>query len=691
MVRQPAAPLGDESSMFINRELSWLEFNSRVLDQARDRRVPLLERVKFVAIFGSNLDEFFMVRVAGLHEQLQSKVAATAPDQLTVNEQLTRIRERVLTLTAEATTLLHGELLPALERHGVRVVRWDSLSPAQTEWARAYFRTHVFPVLTPLAVDPAHPFPFISNLSLSLAVEAVDPTTGERGLVRIKVPESLPRFIKVESATSGRAATAPITSATDFLPLEELITGNLGELSRGMEIVSASLFRVTRDTDNDILEDDAADLLTLIDQQVRQRRLGAAVRLEIPPSLPPRLRAMLTRQLELDEEDVYEQGGLLALSGLFGLASLHMPELRDPPLAVNPNLDWEEGDPFAVIASRDVILHHPQDSFDVVLNFLRRAADDPDVLAIKMTLYRAGSNSDAVRSLIRAAENGKQVAVSVELQARFDEATNIAWARAFGQSGVHVFFGAAGQKTHAKILLVVRRERGALKRYVHIGTGNYNASTAKVYVDLGYFTAREAVGEDACDLFNMLSGFSRPTAFRTMLVAPLNLRTATLARIAEQTERAKSGKPAYIFAKLNALVDPEIIRALYTASQAGVDVDLVVRGICCLRPKVPGVSDRIRVLSLLGRFLEHGRIYAFGPPGAQDMFIGSADWMQRNLDRRVEVMVPVVDAHVCERLRQECMRPLRHDGAIYELGATGDYTRVTRDGEAASGVVRRLA
>ncbi len=681
MVRQPTAPPGDESTLFINRELSWLEFNARVLDQARDRRVPLLERVKFVAIFASNLDEFFMVRVAGLHEQLQSKVSATAPDQLTVPEQLARIRERVLSLTRDATSLLHGEILPALERVGIRLVTWKALTPPQVEWARAYFHTHVFPVLTPLAVDPAHPFPFISNLSLSLAIEAADPVSGERGLVRIKVPESLPRFIKVETATSGRAATAPAVTAADFIPLEELIIANLGELNRGMEIVGASLFRVTRDTDNDILEDDAADLLSLIDQQIRQRRLGAVVRMEVTPSLPPRIRAMLCRQLELDEDDVYEREGLLGLSGLMSLAQLAYPELRDPPLVANPIVEWEDGDPFAVIADRDVLLHHPQDSFDVVLDFLRRAADDPDVLAIKMTLYRAGSNSDAVRSLIRAAENGKQVAVSVELQARFDEATNIAWARAFGQSGVHVFFGAAGQKTHAKILLIVRRERGALKRYVHIGTGNYNSSTAKVYTDLAYFTANEDVGEDACDLFNMLSGFSRPSAFRSMLVAPLNLRGTLLDKITEQADRAREGKPAYIFAKLNALVDPEIIRALYAASQAGADVDLVVRGICCLRPRIAGVSDRIRVVSLLGRFLEHERIYAFGPAGAQEMYLGSADWMQRNLDRRVEVMVPVIDAHVAERIRVECMRPLRHDGAIYELGAAGTYQRLAREAD----------
>ena len=654
----------DDRALFINRELSWLEFNARVLDQARDSRVPLLERMKFLAIFGSNLDEFFMIRVSGLHEQLQSRVGSTAPDGLSVVDQLARIRERVLAMTASATKLLREELAVELERAGIRVLGWKQLSRSQREWARHHFRKAVFPVLTPLAVDPAHPFPFLSNLSLSLAVEAADPATGERRFVRIKVPEILPRFV-------------PIEGGTDFLLLEDLIGANLSDLLPGTEIIGSHPFRVTRDMDIDILEDEASDLLSLVDRQIRQRRFGAAVRLEVSPKLPARVRAMLLSKLEIDDDDVYEVDGLLGLSGLFALAQLPRPELRDPPMIPSMPAEWTEEDPFALLARKDVLLRHPADSFEVVLDLLRRAADDPDVLAIKMTLYRAGANSEAVRTLIRAAENGKQVAVSLELKARFDEANNVAWARAFERAGVHVFFGTAGSKTHAKILLVVRREGPVLRRYVHLATGNYNAATAKLYTDLALLTSDDAFGEDACELFNMLSGFARQTSFRKLVVAPVALRPTILAQIGAQAERARAGKPARIFAKLNSLVDPEVIRALYAASQAGVDIELVVRGICCLRPGVPGVSERIRAWSLLGRFLEHERVFAFGPIGAEEVYLSSADWMPRNLDRRVELMVPVADEGIRARIREACMRPLEsHAGAIYALDATGAYRRV---------------
>ena len=655
----------EDASLFVNRELSWLEFNARVLDQARDRRLPLLERVKFVAIFGSNLDEFFMIRVSGVHEQLESRVAPTGPDGLTPVALLARIRERVLGLMNEASALL-VELTAALEEAGVRIVMWDKLTPAQREFASKTFRESVYPVLTPLAVDPAHPFPFLSNLSLSLAVETEDPLTEERRFVRIKVPESLPRFIEI---------------GPSFVPLEELIAGNLGELIPGMRILGCYPFRVTRDMDLDVLEDEAADLLSFIDRQIRQRRFGAAVRLEVSKGLPARIRAMLLQKLQIDEEGLYEFDGFLGLAGLFGLAGLPIADLHDPPLAPRVPVELEGGDPFAVIAAGDVLVRHPHDSFETVLGMLRLAAADPDVLAIKMTLYRAGANSEAVRSLITAAENGKQVAVSLELQARFDEANNISWARAFDRAGVHVFFGAAGVKTHAKIILIVRREKGGLRRYVHVGTGNYNASTAKLYTDLGLFTADPAIAEDASDLFNMLSGFSRPSRFRRLAVAPMTLRETIVSKIREQTERARAGKPARIFAKLNAVVDPDVIRALYAASQAGVDIELVVRGICCLRPGLLGMSERIRVYSLLGRFLEHERIYAFGPEGAEEMYIGSADWMPRNLDRRVELIAPVLNERVREKIRAESMRPLSHDGAIYLLEPSGTYRRYVADGK----------
>jgi polyphosphate kinase len=665
--------VSDESGLFINRELSWLEFNARVLDQARDPGIPLLERVKFLGIFGSNLDEFFMVRVSGLHEQLEAEVVPATADGLAVREQLARIRARVTELVGSAVALFRDDIVPALEKACIRIVSWDELSRAQTEWARRYFRRSVFPVLTPLGVDPGHPFPFMSNLSVSLAVEARSPETGEIRFVRIKVPEGMARFVRV-----GPGGAEP---CGDFIPLEELIAGNLGDLIPGMEILGCYAFRVTRDMDLDILEDEAQDLLKLVDRRVRERRLGAAVRLEVSPALPARIRAMLVEKLEIDDDDVYAYDGLLGLAGLAALAQIPVPELHDPPL-VPAVVDWGEAGPFAAIAAGDLFLRHPRDSFDSVLDLLRTAVDDPAVLAIKMTLYRTSKKSETVPALIRAAENGKQVAVALELQARFDEANNISWARALDRAGVHVFFGSAALKTHAKILLIIRREGAELRRYVHVASGNYNAVTARLYTDLALITAAEDFGDDACDLFNMLSGFSRPAGFRRFVVAPMTLRPTLLGKIGEQTARARAGRPARIFAKLNALVDGEIIRALYAASQAGVDVDLVVRGICCLRPGIPGVSERIRVLSLLGRFLEHERVYAFGPQGAEEIWIGSADWMPRNLDRRVELMVPLQSEAARARVRSECMRPLEtHVGAIYRLEASGTYRRIEREKE----------
>ena len=668
------AASGDEPGHFINRELSWLEFNARVLDQAHDRRLPLLERVKFLAIFGSNLDEFFMVRVSGLHDQLESKLPVAAADGLSVLEQLAGIRTRVLVLVRDAASLLQHELLGELAAVGLRIVELDGLPSADAEWARGYFRTSVFPVLTPLSVDPGHPFPFLSNLSLSLAVEAREPDTGERRFIRLKVPESLPRFVRIGGSVGRGAPPVPAT----FVPLEELIAANLADLLPGLDVIGWYPFRVTRDMDLEVLEDEADDLLAVIDRQVRERRLGAVVRLEVSPRLPPRIRAMLVAKLEIDEDDVYEYEGILGISGLFALSATAIPALRDPPLVTNPDAGFHHGDPFAVIAGGDVLVHHPRDPFEAVVEFLRRAADDPDVLAVKMTLYRAGAQSELVRLLIRAAENGKQVAVSLELKARFDEAINITLARTFGRAGVHVFFGSADSKTHAKILLVVRREGEALRRYVHVATGNYNAVTARLYTDLGLFTADEAIGEDASHLFNMLSGSSRPSGFRRLVVAPMSLRATLLDRIEAQAERAGRRQPARIFAKMNSLVDDEIIRALYAASSAGVDIELVVRGICCLRPGVPGLSERIRVLSLLGRFLEHERVTIFGPVGEEEMFIGSADWMPRNLGRRVELMIPILDDRLRERIRVECTRPLEHVGAVYQLEATGAYRRLER-------------
>jgi polyphosphate kinase len=653
--------------LYVNRELSWLAFNERVLDQACDGSWPLLERLKFLAIFGSNLDEFFMIRVSGLHELLDAKAPSTAPDGFSASEQMRRIRASVSRLTESAALLWIHDLLPELARQQIRVRSYSELGPAQLDWARAYFRRAVFPVLTPLAVDPVHPFPFLSNLSLSLAVEAENPQTKERRFARIKVPESLPRFVEVETSSD----------ATEYVALEELIAGNLADLFPGMNVVGCYPFRVTRDMDLEILEEEAADLLETVDREIRKRRFGAAVRLEVSPGVPERIRKLLLEKLEIDEDDAYVTSGLLGLSGLMSLAQIPRADLHDAPLSARVPHEFNElGDPFATIRQSDVFLHHPYEAFTPVLVFLRRAAEDPNVLAIKMTLYRAGANSEAVRLLMRAAENGKQVAVSIELKARFDEENNIGWARALERAGVHVFYGAAGLKTHAKVLLVVRREGSELRRYVHLSTGNYNATTARFYSDTGLLTADPEIGEDASELFNSLSGFSTSFSYRKLAVAPVTLRKTVLGHVRGQADRAREGKPARIFAKLNALVDPEMIRELYLASRAGVEIELVVRGVCCLRPGVPGVSDRIRVRSLIGRFLEHERVFLFGPEGEEDFFLSSADWMPRNLDRRVEVLFPVASEAVRTRIRNECLLPLELDNQrVYEMNADGAYQR----------------
>jgi polyphosphate kinase len=665
----------NDGSLYINRELSWLAFNERVLDQAADTHWPLLERVKFLAIFASNLDEFFMIRVSGLHEQLESDVTERTPEGLSASEQLERIGEVVRRLMDTASALFSRDLIPALEAEAIRIHTWDSLSERARRAATTYFRQTVFPVLTPLAVDPGHPFPFVSNLSLSLAVEAIDPVTLDRRFARVKVPESFPRFIDVHRLEHPGASSSE--AQHDLLPLEELIAQNLGDLFPGMEIASCFPFRVTRDMDLELLEQEADDLLSLVDRELRRRRFGAVVRLEVGPGLPDHIRDFLLAKLEIEAEDVYEYDGPLGLSGLFCIAQIPRSDLHDPPLVprVSHRLT-EHPDIFAAIRAGDILLHHPYDSFALVLDFLREAADDPNVLAIKMTLYRAGSNAEAVQTLIRAADNGKQVAVSIELKARFDEERNILWARSMDRSGVHVFYGAAGVKTHAKVILVVRREGTVLRRYVHLATGNYNASTAKLYTDIGLLTAEPAIGEDVTELFNSLSGFARRSNYRKLAVAPDTLRETILAKIEEQVVRARAGMPAKIFAKINSLVDIGVIEALYRASRAGVTIDLVVRGICCLKPGIAGISDRIRVRSLVGRFLEHERIFVFGPEGKEDFYFSSADWMPRNLDRRVEILAPIASEAVRERVRRECLAPLDIDNSrVYEMDSQGTYRR----------------
>jgi polyphosphate kinase len=666
-----------DPALYINRELSWLAFNERVLDQAGSARWPLLERMKFLAIYASNLDEFFMIRVSGLHEQLEAAALIEAtPDGLSPREQLTQIGH-VVRKQLEAAHALYGELLSALAEQGVHIRHWRELEGDVQRAARQYFRRAVFPVLTPLAVDPGHPFPFLSNLSLSLAVEARDPDTGERRFARVKVPESLPRFVPLLSIDPGAPGTALAEDAQDFLPLEQLIASNLDDLFPGMEILGCHPFRVTRDMDMDILEEEAHDLLSTVDRQVRKRRFGAGVRLEVDAGVPDRIRRMLLDKLEIDEEDAYPSSAPLGLAALMQLASLNRPDLRDAPFTSRTPAELvETRDLLAAIRHHDILLHHPYDSFGIVLDFLRQAADDPKVMAIKMTLYRAGANAEAVRVLAHAAETGKQVAVSIEIKARFDEENNIAWARALERAGAHVFFGRAASKTHAKVVLVVRHESDGLRRYVHLSTGNYNAGTARTYTDVGLLTANPELGEDISELFNSLSGFSKKARYRQLAVAPVGLSEAFLGRIEQQAARAREGGRGYIFAKLNALVDLPVIQALYRASEAGVVIDLCVRGICCLRPGVTGVSENIRVSSIVGRFLEHERVFVFGAPGEDEYFLSSADWMPRNLHRRVEVLVPILAPALREQIQREVVLPALADNCCaYDMNAEGKYVR----------------
>ena len=668
----PAAASLDDPSLVLSRELCWLAFNARVLDQARDPRWPLLERVKFLAIFAANLDEFFMIRIAGLHDLREAERANESGTGCAVADELIGIRNVVCELCNDATALL-SSLFPELEAHGIHVRTCRSLEQRPRAWVREHFRKQVFPVLTPLAVDPQHPFPFVSNLSLSLAVEAEDPVSKERRIARVKVPESLGRLLHLPSDGKTEGETARV----ELVLLEDLIAENLADLFPGMTVLGCWPFRVTRDMDLEILEDEAADLLAVVDREVRRRRFGAAVRLELAADAPAEVRAFLLEKLELEPGDCYETRGLLGLASLFALAKLPFSHLHDPPFHPQEPPGWDGGrDPFGRIAAGDFLLHHPYESFAPVLDLLRAAADDPDVLAVKMTLYRAGADAEAVKALVRAAEKGKQVAVSVELKARFDEENNIGWARALERAGAHVFYGASGLKTHAKALLVVRREAAGLRRYVHLATGNYNASTARLYTDFGFFTTDDVIGEDVTELFNALSGFSRDVAYRKLAVAPHTLRPTLLAKIRQQAERARASEPALIFAKLNALVDAEVIRELYEASRAGVRIRLLVRGICCLRPGLPGISENIRVFSLLGRFLEHERVYLFGSGDQEELFLSSADWMPRNLDRRVEILFPISEAALKDRIHREVLAPLESDDCrVYEMDPGGRFHR----------------
>ncbi len=662
---RPAAPPRPGAS-YINRELSWLEFNARVLYEAQDRRNPLLERTRFLAIFTTNQDEFFRVRVAGVKRQLAAGHSSPMPDGMTPTEVLSSVRLRVLDLTAQHSAAF-AQISDELAQEGIRIVG-HAQRPERHHELRRQFLDEIFPVLTPLAVDPGHPFPYISDLSLSLAVTVRDPESGERRFARIKVPPVLPRLVPVGTHT--------------FMLLEQVIAANLDALFPGMEILEHHLFRVTRNADLSIEEDEADDLLLVIEEELRKRRFGEAVRLEVERSMPRQTRELLQRGLTLGPEDVYEVSGMLDLSALAELADLDLPALQPHPwqpvvpLALRPADEDEEADVFAAIREADILIHHPYESFSgTVQRFIEQAADDPDVLTIKQTLYRTSGDSPIVRALIRAAEQGKQVVVLVEIKARFDERANIVWARALEQAGAHVVYGLVGLKTHSKTSLVVRREGRGLRRYVHIGTGNYHPKTARLYVDLGLLSCNDELGADVTDLFNFLTGLSRQRTFRKLLVAPVAMRDGILALIDAEIERQQEAGDGRIVMKLNAVIDPAVIEALYRASSAGVEIDVIVRGMCSVRPGVEGLSDRIRVRSIVGRFLEHSRILCFGGPDRERFFIGSADMMERNLDRRIEALTPVESPPLQERLRTILSIMLADDRRAWVLGPDTRWRR----------------
>ncbi|MCX7593028.1 MAG: polyphosphate kinase 1 [Fischerella sp.] len=682
---------------YLNRELSWLEFNSRVLHEATDPRTPLLERLKFLAIFSSNLDEFFMVRVAVLKQQVEAKVSRLSFDGRTPQQQLDEISFFLRPLVAQQHEHFEQVLRPLLANHGIHILDYIDLTEKQRKYLDNYFEEQIFPVVTPLAVDPSHPFPYISNLSLNLAVVVKNPETEEELFARVKVPTVIPRFLALPPELGIQHQGKP--ALWTGVPLEQAIAHNLESLFPGMNIQEYHLFRITRDADLELEEDEADDLLLLIEQELRKRRVGGnPVRIEIQSQTPEVIRNRLLQDLELSENDIYEVDGLLGLRDLMYFMSVPVPaELKDPPWRSvvpirlqrirEPNIssevpEIEEGkDFFAVIRERDLLVHHPYQSFSAsVVRFITSAAHDPNVLAIKMTLYRTSGDSPIVNALIAAAENGNQVSVLVELKARFDEENNIYWARRLESVGVHVVYGLVGLKTHCKLVMVVRREQDRIRHYVHIGTGNYNPKTARLYTDLGLFTCQEEVGADVTDVFNFLTGYSRQKSYRKLLVAPVNMRDRFVGLIQREIENAQNGLSGRIVAKMNSLVDPQIISTLYKASRVGVQIDLIVRGICCLRPGLKDISENIRVMSIVGRFLEHSRIFYFYNNGQEEIYIGSADWMPRNLDRRVEVITPIQDPDIAKDLQEILGIMLADNRQAWELQADGRYIQ-RRPGE----------
>jgi polyphosphate kinase len=680
----PAEPL-DDPELFFNRETSWVRFNQRVLELAEDESVPLLERVKFAAIYARNLDEFFMIRVAGLHDQVDAGINDPLADGRTPSETIDALREKIVVHLERLARCLRGDLLPGLAENRVHIVNCADVSERQQEQLAERFRRQIFPVLTPLAVGLGRPFPYISNLSLSLAVLVRDPVSGQTTFARVKVPkEMLPRFVEVDS-DDGRT----------FVPLEQVIAANLDALFPGMEIVDHGFFRVTRDADFEV-SDEADDLLVAVEAELRRRRFGEVVRVEANEEMDPNLRAQLIEALEVEERQVYDIASLIDTEDLMQLYGLPgMAELRDTPWTpvTQPRLQSDEGpaDVFAAMRTGDVLVHHPYDSFSTsVERFVEQACADPDVLAIKLTIYRTSDDTPLIPLLIRASERGKQAVCLVELKARFDERANITWARSLEEAGVHVVYGHPSLKTHAKCILVIRREGDGVRHYVHVGTGNYNLKTARLYTDFGLFTTDEGIGADVADMFNFLTGYARPRRFREVLVAPNHLRDGILDEIAKTIGAHERGEPARIRMKMNSLVDKRCIRALYEASQAGVPVDLNIRGICCLRPGLEGVSENVRVVSVVGRFLEHSRVYSFERGDEQSIWIGSADLMPRNLDTRVELVSPVNDSKLRDDLLDTLDREFADDSNAWDLSGEGHWTRRTPSGPEPRNVQREL-
>ena len=681
--------------LYLNRELSWLEFNYRVLAQALDEHTPLLEQAKFSAIFSNNLDEFFMVRVASLKSQIDAGVSSLSDDGLTAQQQLQAIRTKLRPLLEMQQQHYRHSLKSHLCDYGVHLTDYSNLNAAQRDWLNAYFQSAIFPVLTPLAVDPSHPFPFISNLSLNVAALVRDPDTGQQEFARVKVPQkNLPRFVQIPPHLSSKQPE-PVYTA---VPLEQVVAFNLGLLFPGMHVEGHYFFRVTRDADLELRDLEADDLMEALEEGLRKRRRGGeVVRLEVADEMPEAVVQLLMEGTAVEAEDVYRVNGPLGLDDLMSLLAIPLPQLKEKPhkgrttpaLARTQKSQLEDGSIkaeefesiFSVIRRGDVLLHHPYDLFSTsVEEFLNQAADDPSVLAIKMTLYRTSKDSAVVAALIRAAENGKQVMALVELKARFDEDNNIQWAKQLEASGVHVVYGVLGLKTHTKILLVVRKEKERLNSYVHIGTGNYNSKTSSLYTDIGLLTARPEFGADLVELFNYLTGFSKQQSFRRLLVAPVTLRSRMEGLIRREIEHAQAGRGGHIRAKMNSLVDPSIIALLYEASQAGVMIELVVRGMCSLRPQLEGISDNIQVVSVIGRFLEHSRLFWFGNGGEPELFFGSADWMSRNLDRRVEAVAPIEDPKLRHQLEQVIDLYLNDTGA-WHMDNQGKFSQRQLEGE----------